>query len=494
MKERLLGIDIGTSACKVAVFDKKGKVLAQSNQPYSLYYPHPGWVEQDPEEWWQAICVGIREVLERAKIAPETIAGIGIDGQSWSCIPVDREGTCLSNTPIWMDTRARTICDQVKEEIGFERIFEVAGNDFLPSYTTPKMLWFQKERPDIFHKTYKFLQSNSFIGMRLTGVMSQDVSQGYGIHFFDMKKCAYDESLARELGLLADLVPEIYPSHGIIGTVSEKAAEKTGLMAGTPVAAGGLDAACGTLGSGVYKKGQTQEQGGQAGGMSICLDEVVAHPKLILGAHVVPDFWLLQGGSVGGGGTLRWFREQFADNESFDDLTRLAEPIPAGSEGVIFLPYMAGERSPIWDPDAKGVFYGLSFDKTKGHMVRSVMEGTAYSLEHNLRTAREAGVDAGELIAMGGAANSVLWTQIKADVTGKSIKVPMSDTATTLGAALLAGVGTGLYESFEEAVRETIVITREQKPNMENHARYERAMELYLELYEDLKETFRKFS
>lgn len=493
MKERLLGIDIGTSACKVAVFDRKGTVLAQANRPYPLYYPHPGWVEQNPTEWWRAICDGIREVLDKGKIAPQTIAGIGIDGQSWSAIPVNREGDVLANTPIWMDTRARNICDRMKEKLGFGRIFQVAGNDFLPSYSTPKMLWFQEERPDVYKKTYKFLQSNSYIGMKLTGVMSQDVSQGYGIHFFHMKKGTYDETLAREMGLSAELVPELYPCHGIIGTVTKKAAEETGLIPGIPVVAGGLDAACGTLGAGVYQKGQTQEQGGQAGGMSICLEEAVAHPKLILGTHVVPGCWLLQGGSVGGGGALRWFKEQLGKDESFDDLTGLAETVPAGSEGVVFLPYMAGERSPIWNPDAKGVFYGLSFDKTKGHLVRAVMEGVAYSLEHNLRTAREVGVDAEELIAMGGASNSVLWTQIKADVTGKTRKVPTSDTATTLGAALLAGVGTGMYDSFDDAVKETIVITREQRPNPEDRERYQKAMELYLELYDDLKDTFHRF-
>ena len=493
MEKLLLGIDIGTSACKVAVFDRKGKVMAQSNQGYSLYYPEPGWVEQDPEEWWQSICAGIRDVLEKGKINPEQIVGIGIDGQSWSCIPVDKEGNCLAKTPIWMDTRARKICARVKERLEFERIFSVAGNDFLPSYSTPKMLWFKEERPAIFAKTYKFLQSNSYIGLKLTGVMSQDLSQGYGIHFFDNKTCTYDESLAKDLGLSVDLVPELYGCHEVIGSVTEAAALATGLAAGTKVVAGGLDAACGTLGAGVYLNGQTQEQGGQAGGMSICLNEATAHPKLILSPHVVPQLWLLQGGTVGGGGVLRWFKQEFGEGQTFDELTAMAEEIPAGSDGVTFLPYMAGERSPIWDPDAKGVYYGLGFDKTKGHMVKASLEGVAYALEHNLRTAKEAGVAVKELVAMGGASNSVLWTQIKADVTGKKIKVPTSDTATTLGACILAGVGVGLYGSFAEAVESTIVITREQEPDLEKHKTYQKSMDLYLELYEKLKDTFKKY-
>lgn len=490
MNKLLLGIDIGTSACKVAIFEKSGKVLAQSNQPYQLYYPNPGWVEQDPEEWWSAICDGIKDVLQQSGVAPEEIAGIGIDGQSWSAIPVDKDGNCLHRTPIWMDTRARDICQRVVDEVGFDTIFQVAGNGFEPSYTTPKMIWFKENMPEVYENTYKFMQSNSYIAMKLTGAMTMDMSQGYGIHFFDMKTCTYNEELAAKLGLSVDKVPDIVPCHQVIGEVTEEAARLTGLAAGTKVVAGGLDAACGTLGAGVYLPGQTQEQGGQAGGMSICVDEALAHPKLILSPHVVPDSWLLQGGTVGGGGVLRWFKQELGGDASFDDLTKMAEEIAPGSDGVVFLPYMAGERSPIWNPDAKGVYYGLGFDKTKGHMVRAALEGVAYSLEHNMRTAAETGVKVDELVAMGGASNSILWTQIKADVTGKTIKVPTSDTATTLGAAILAGVGVGVYESFEEAVKETIVITRVQEPNMENHEIYKKSMELYLKLYEDLKDTF----
>ncbi len=489
----LLGIDIGTSACKVAIFQKDGTVVAQSNQPYQLYYPHPGWVEQDADEWWNAICDGIRDVLEKSAVAPADIAGIGIDGQSWSAIPVDKDGNVLARTPIWMDTRARDICDRVKKEVGFERIFSVAGNDFLPSYTTPKLLWFKEEAPDIYKKADKFLQSNSFIAYRLTGEMSMDLSQGYGVHFFKMDDCTLDGDLAKELGLSTDLIPPLFECHHIVGLVNAQAAALTGLAKGTPVVAGGLDAACGTLGAGVYLPGQTQEQGGQAGGMSICVDHALAHPKLILGAHVVPGMWLLQGGTVGGGGTLRWFKQELGEGSSFDELTALAEPIAPGSDGVIFLPYMAGERSPLWNPDAKGVYYGLGFDKTKGHMVRATLEGVAYSLEHNLRVAAEVGAEVGVLNAMGGASNSRLWTQIKADVTGKTIQVPTSDTASTLGAAILAGVGVGVYEGFEEAITETIHITRVQEPNMEAHEQYQKYMDLYLELSETLTPVFNKY-
>ncbi len=490
MTRQLLGIDIGTSACKIAVFDEDGNVLAQSNQPYQVYYPQSGWAEQNAQEWWEAICLGIREVLAADGVDAENIKGIGVDGQSWSAIPVDKEGNVLYNTPIWMDTRARNICGRVKDEIGADAIFQVAGNDFLPSYVTPKLLWFKEEKPEIFRRTYKFLQSNSYIVFMLTGVMSQDYSQCYGIHFFHMGKLSYDTALADRMGLSPDLLPELYGCDEVVGCVTKEAAEKTGLREGIPVVAGGLDAACGALGAGVYQVGETQEQGGQAGGMSICTDRALAHKDLILGTHVVPGLWLLQGGTVGGGGTLRWFRKELGAGLSFDELTAEAESVAPGSDGVVFLPYMAGERSPIWNPDAKGVFYGLSFDKTRGHMVRAVLEGVAFSLEHNLRTAAQTGVRVDAMNAIGGASNSVLWTQIKADVTGKTIRVPSSDTATTLGTAILAGIGCGIYRNYDEAVKRTIRITRVQEPNPKNKEVYERSMELYLRLYEDLKKTF----
>ena len=493
MGSQLLGIDIGTSACKIAVFDVFGKVLAQSNQSYQVYYPHQGWAEQNAEEWWEAICLGIKDVLSQDGVNADEICGIGVDGQSWSAIPVDKNGNVLHRTPIWMDTRAREICTRIKNDIGEERIFNISGNDFLPSYTTPKMLWFKENMPEVYSNTYKFLQSNSYIVMKLTGIMSQDYSQGYGIHFFDITDLSYDSKLAEDMGLSVDLVPDLYRCDQIVGGVLEDIAKKTGLKPGTPVVAGGLDAACGTLGAGVFKVGQTQEQGGQAGGMSICTDKALSHKKLILGTHVVPDLWLLQGGTVGGGGTLKWFRQELGKELSFDQLVSEAEGITPGADGVLFLPYMSGERSPIWNPDAKGVFYGLSFDKTRGHMVRAVLEGVAYSLEHNLRTATETGINIGTLNAMGGSANSVLWTQIKADVTGKCIQVPTSDTATTLGAALLAGVGCGLYKSYDEAVKSTVVITRTQEPNMQNHKRYQQSMELYLKLYQNLEGLFHEY-
>lgn len=500
-KPYLLGIDIGTSACKVAVFDKEGKVIASASGDYPVYYPADGWVEQNPYEWWDAVCGAIKEIFADGQVKPEEIAGVGIDGQSWSAIAIDKDGNVLTNTPIWMDTRAKSICERLNKEIGEDTVFQVAGNPLQPSYTTPKIVWYKENLPEVYAKIDKILQSNGYIAYRLTGAITQDLSQGYGWHCFNMREGKWDEGMCEKLGIPMSFLPEIVACDAIVGTVTEQASAECGLAVGTPVVAGGLDAACGTLGAGVVHPGETQEQGGQAGGMSICQDVYNADPRMILSFHVVPNQWILQGGTTGGGGVMRWFEREFADYErkmkdetgksSLVQLNEIAEKVAPGSDGVVFLPYMSGERSPIWNPDAKGVFYGLDFSKTKGHMVRACMEGVALSLKHNLDVAEEAGAKAEVLRAMGGSANSLLWTQIKADVTGKEIVVPASDTATTLGAAILAGVGVGFYESYEEAVALTVKETRRHIPNPENKEVYEKNYETYLKLYESLEHLMR---
>lgn len=498
MKPYLLGIDIGTSACKIAIFDRQGHVRAASNGDYPVYYPEEGQAEQNPEEWWSAVCCAVKNALKKGNINPEEIAGIGIDGQSWSAIAVDREGNVLTNTPIWMDTRAADICEELNLKVGADKIFGLSGNSLQPSYTTAKIIWYQRNRPEVYQKTYKILQSNSYIAYKLTGEMTQDMSQGYGLHCFDMHTGTWNEEMCGELGIPKCLLPDIYHCHEMIGTVTEKAAKECGLAKGTPVVAGGLDAACGTLGAGVIHSGECQEQGGQAGGMSICMDTYKADERLILGFHVIPGHWILQGGTTGGGGVMRWLEKEFADYErekgkrigksSLDLFNEEAKAVPAGSDGVVFLPYMSGERSPIWNPKAKGVYYGLDFSKTKGHFIRSAMEGVAFSLRHNLEVAEKAGARVEVMRAMGGSANSLLWTQIKSDVTGKPIVVPASDTATTLGAAMLAGVGVGMYQDFEEAVKLTVQNKRTHEPRKEYREVYDEAYRKYLQIYENLKE------
>ena len=498
MNTYLMGIDIGTSGCKIAVFQRNGEPVASVTKSYSLSHPKEGWAEQNPDLWWEAVVEGVKEIFEKKTIAKEEIVGIGVDGQSWSAIAVDKEGNVLCDTPIWMDTRAASICKEIEESLGEDTIFSCAKNPMKATYTTGKVLWYKKYLPKVYEKADKILQSNSYIVYRLTGKMTQDLSQGYGWHCFDMEKGEWDIELCEKMGIRPQLLPPIYPCHHVVGKVTKEVAKITGLLEGTPVVAGGLDAACGTLGAGVIHDGETQEQGGQAGGMSICMDKALGHKQLILGFHVVPNTWLLQGGTTGGGGVLRWFKEEFGDWETyqaknagesaFDLLCKRGEEIKAGSEGLIFLPYMSGERSPIWNEKAKGVFYGIDFAKNKGHFIRAALEGVAYSLKHNLETALDVGAKVKLLRATGGAANSKLWMQIKADITQIPIEVSKSDTTTTLGAAILAGVGVGIYKDFEEAVALTLTKGDSYQPNTENRFVYEEGYKKYKQLYENLKD------
>lgn len=494
----LMGIDIGTSSCKLAVFDENGEVVATETEKYPVFHKGDGRVEQDPEDWWTHVCAATRRIMASDRMRAANLRGIGIDGQGWSMIPIDRTGSVVYPNPIWMDTRATDVCAEAKGRIGEELIFEVCGNPMEPTYTLPKILWLKKHEPDVYARIDKVLQANSFIVYKLTGEITQDISQGYGLQCFDIRKGTWDEGLCAEFGISPDILPPICNSDVVVGGVSAIAAEESGLPVGTPVVAGGMDAACGTLGSGVISPGETQEQGGQAEGMSICLDSYVADPRLIMGYHVVPGLWLLQGGTVGGGGVIDWAKDNLCFEEkitsglqgtnAYHEMNLAVDSIPAGSDGVVFLPYMRGERSPIWNPHAKGVYFGLSFDRTKAHMLRAAYEGIAFSLKHNLDIAEAAGAEVDSLWAMGGSANSNTITQIKADVTGKKIFVAASDTATTLGAALLAGVGVGMYASYQEAKEKAVRVRATYTPDPEKAAAYDRAYKTYLDLYEHLED------
>ena len=471
----LLGIDIGTSACKVAVFSEDGEVLKSYSREYPVYYPKSGYAEQNPDEWYAAICSCIKELSDY------DITAIGIDGQGWSCIPVDKNHNSLCNTPIWFDMRSTKECKSLS--LFDEEIWQVSQNPIQPSYSTPKALWFKNNYPEIYNKAYKFLMSNSFIAMKLTGNILQDKSMSYGHYFYNMKTCEYDYNLLEKIGLNSNHYPEIVDSHHIVGEITEKASKETGLKTGIPVIIGGLDAACGTLGAGVIHAGQTQEQGGQAGGMSICTKSHLSDKRLILGNHVVPDLYLLQGGTVAGGAAMNWFKKEFGG--TFGEIDSCAEVVSEASEGLIFLPYLNGERSPIWDENAKGVYYGVTFKTTKAHFARATMEGTAFALRHNLETAKKTGAKIEKLYSVGGAANSKLWMQIKSDITGYEMVVPNSENATTLGAVILAGAAAKVYRDFSDAISKTVRFTAEYKPK--KYDQYEKSYEKYLKIYEQLK-------
>ena len=485
MDKYLLGIDIGTSAVKTAVFDFDGNLIADCLESYKTYYPAAHFAEQDPADWWKAVCTCIKEIT--GKVNASQICAVGVDGQGWSAVAADGNGNALCKTPIWTDTRSTAECEFLKTVLTESEWFEISKNPIQPGYSLPKVLWYKNNVPDILSKAQYILQSNSYIAMKLTGNATQDVSQGYAYHFFDMESGKWRKDLIDALNIPSHLFPEPEACSKISGKVTHEASIQTGLIEGTPVVTGGLDAACAALGVGAVRPGMTQEQSGQAGGMSICTDKCVSDPKLIMGFHTVPGQWLVQGGTTGGGGALRWLRSTVCPEISYKEMDEIASQVKPGCDGLIFLPYLAGERSPLWNPDAKGVFFGLTFAHTKAHIIRSVMEGVAFSLRHNLETADRAGAPVNVMRSAGGSSASTLWTQIKADVTGKTIEVPTGNSATVYGASILAGVGAGVFEDEITAAEKTVKPGRIQYPDAENESIYTRQYNRYIELYEKLE-------
>jgi len=499
----LLGIDVGTSGLKAVVYDaEEASPVAFASGEYPLEFPFRGAVEQDARLWWKATVAALsslkQKLAERGRNLGE-IRAVGVGGQGWSCLPVDEKGEPLRPSMIWLDRRAEEECDYLRREFGDNAILEISGNRIDPAYVTPKQLWLKKHQPQIFRKARYFLQSESYIVFKLTGRFTQNLSSGYGFYFFDIARGEWRADIAERMGIPIEKHPEIYDCSEVVGEVTTESAEETGLRRGTPVVAGGLDAACATLGAGVYLRGQTQDQGGTAGGMSICVDEPLRHPDLILGFHVVPRMWLLQGGTVAGGASLNWFRDTFGvspdlksqnpDADDFELLSMEAAESEAGSGGVIFLPYLAGERSPLWDSAACGVFFGLSFTTKRCQIVRAVMEGAAFALRHNLETAATVGAEVTELYGVGGATRSEVWCQIKSDITGKPMHIPSISEGTTLGAAILAGKGVGVFREIADGVRLMVKRSRSHLPRAELKSIYDRLYGIYLKLYPALRES-----
>ena len=357
------------------------------------------------------------------------------------------------------------------------------------------MIWLKKHHPEIFDSAHKFLEATGFIVAKLTNEFSCDYTQAYGYHFFDIRKEEWDQEKATKLGVPVEKMPRLAPSSEIVGEITEKAAQETGLQPGTPVIAGCLDAAAGALGAGVIQPGQTNEQGGQAGGFGISLDHVVIEPRLIFCHHLIPGQYLLQAGTVGGG-SLEWFKANIDNDKqaSFEQYSQEAASANAGAKGLIFLPYMAGERTPFWSSTPKGVFFGLSYQTKRADMVRAMMEGCAFAVYDNLHIAKENGVEVDEYLGSGGATKSDIWCQIKADIYGKpfivSKRADGGDGGHGLGLFALTAYGVGLRDDIGEVIAESLPKRKVFEPSSENHARYEEFFHVYRNLSRKLMQDF----
>ena len=500
----ILTFDVGTSSTKTALWSGSGQLVAEASYAYAVYRPDPLRAEMDPEDWWRAIATTARQVLAQSGVTADQVVGIGVDGISWTLVPVDQAVRPLFPALTWLDRRAIEESDALAGLPDAQRLVRLDANPLDPAYITPKLVWLKKNHPDIFEHTFKFLTSTGFIVARLTGEWTCDWTQAYGFHCFDMERACWDAWAADQIGVPLDRLPELVAPYQVVGPLTAAAAEATGLRAGTTVIAGGLDAAFGALGSGVTRPGQTNEQGGQAGGMGISMDHVVVEPRLIFSHHVLPGQYLLQAGTVGGG-SLGWFRDVLGDEEirqaaavgcsPFELFTHQVLATPPGAHGVLFLPYMAGERTPLWNNQARGVFFGLSYATGRGDLLRAIMEGCAFAVYDNLRIAEEKGAHVTEWLGSGGATQSSAWCQIKADISNRPFVVARladgREGGHSLGLFALTACAAGLDDQPGHLVERLLVQRQEYMPSPAHHAMYEDLFGVYLKLSRKLLEDFR---
>ncbi len=500
MQPLLLGIDIGTTAAKAALFTPDGRLQAVGSAEYPLYHIRAGWVEQRPDEWWNATCTAIRQALAQVEQGAERIAGICVSAQAPTLIALDADGQPLRPALIWMDRRAEAEVTELENLLGGDAIYRVTGNRPDAFYVGAKHRWYMKNEPHLLARTRTFLQITGYINYRLTGLMSLDTSHAALLQLRDYATGEWSPDLMAACGVEPGQFPPVRPAHEILGEVTADAAEATGLRIGTPVVVGTVDGAAAALEAGAADPGVAAEMTGTSTVMIMPNNSGVTESAFIAMPHALPGIDLLLGAMVSSGASLRWFRDQFADLErqtaqqsqadAFDLLTSQAAQAPAGSDGLIFLPYMMGERSPLWNTNARGVLFGLSLATPKAAVIRAILEGTAYALRHNVEVAQQAGVPITEVRSVGGGTRSALWNQIKADVLGVPVLLPEASVGAPFGDALVVGLGVGLYSNVLDTVREVVKIKTRYEPDAANHARYSQQYALFRSIYEHLRPDF----
>ena len=492
----LIGIDIGTSATKVLVIDATGAIRARHTAGYPLSTPKPGWAEQDPAHWWQAVRAGLEAVREHLD-GSITIKAIGLSGQMHGLVPLDAADRVIRPAILWNDQRTARQCAWITERAGgLDGLLAMTSNPMLLGYTGGKIIWMRDEEPANFERLTRFLNPKDHIRLILTGEHATDVSEGSGTGLFDVQNRRWSNDLLGRLDIPLSMVPKAYESHEVTGTIRDSIADQFGLPRGLPVVGGGGDGVIQTTGSGLIDPGTAQTIIGTAGIAACALDHCAANPegRLQIFCNNAPGRWHCMGVSMNAGGSFAWLRKTlsaFSDGEvPFDAMTALAEAVPPGAEGLLFLPYLIGERCPHPDPDARGAFVGLTLRHGTGHLVRAAMEGVVYSIREMLELMKPMGLEAHTIRASGGGAASPLWRQIQADALGAEVEI-VSGAAEggAYGAALVAGVGTGAWPDLQAATR-TIEVESRTPPDTKAKPAYDAAFEIYRKLYPTLKPRF----
>ncbi len=498
-----LGIDIGTSGTKTLLVSATGKILAEASATYPCYHPRPLWSEQDPEDWWKATVKTVRAVIRKTGTRPAEIRAIGLSGQMHGSVFLDRNDKVLCKALLWNDQRTAQECAEIESRAGGRRkLIQMVANPALTGFTAPKILWLRNNRPRLFERTRKILLPKDDVRRRLTGEYATDVSDASGMLLLDVRRRNWSSTLLSRLELDPDLFGRCYESEEVTGTLTAAAARTLGLTTDCKVVGGAGDCAAGAVGTGVVKPGVLSSSIGTSGVMFVHSDKMEVDPcgRLHTFCHAVRGKWHMMGVSLTAGGSLQWFVDnlcsQLAKNgqDPYKVLNREAAKIAAGSEGLLFLPYLAGERTPHADPDARGSLVGLTLKHTRGHVTRAVMEGVTYAMRDSLAIIESMGVPVRQVRASGGGAKSALWRQMQADVFGKKVVTINTEQGPAYGVALLAAVGAGEYKNISEACAATIKVVSETVVDRASKRKYDQCFPLFQELYQSLKGDFKQIS
>jgi xylulokinase len=502
-----IGIDIGTSGTKTLAINPAGKILASATEGYRLFHPKPLWSEQDPEDWWRATVKSVRKVVKAAKAKPADVRAIGLSGQMHGSVFLNKKHEVIRPAILWNDQRTAAECAEIEQRAGGRsELIRMVANPALTGFTSPKILWLRNHEPKNFDKTVKILLPKDDVRRRLTGELATDVSDASGMLLLDVVHRTWSRELLGKLELDEDLFATCVESEDVTGTLTKAAAKELGLSTECKVVGGAGDCAAGAVGNGIVRTGVLATSIGTSGIMFVHSDDPEVDPegRLHTFCHAVRGKWHMMGVSLTGGGALQWFKNRLCETDAaaakkkkadvYDLLTQEAAQTPPGAEGLFFLPYLAGERTPHADPDARGAFVGLTLAHTRGHLVRSVMEGVCFALRDSLEIIKSCGVPVKQIRASGGGSKSPFWRQLQADVLGQKVYSMVADEGPAYGVALLAAVGDGAYKNIEEACKATVETASETKPQPKAVKLYDRAFPLYQALYRSLKEDFKRIA
>ena len=500
MPKKVLGIDVGTGGTRAVLLDDSGRVVASATSEHApISAPQIGWAEQDPHDWWRATCAAVKECLQVARVRPEDVAAIGLTGQMHGMVLLDAAGEVLRPSIIWCDQRTDPQGRAITEKVGARRLIELTANPALTNFTLTKIWWVQQHEPQIWARARTILLPKDYVRFRLTGARAIDVADASGTLLLDVANRRWSAPMMELSHVPAEFLPQVFESPEITGEISEDGARATGLCTGTPVVAGAGDQAAGAVGMGIVRPGAVSATIGTSGVVfaATSAPTLDPHGRIHTFCHAVPGRWHVMGVTQSAGYSLRWFRDEFCacpdgKRASYDQLTAEAAKTNPGADGLIWLPYLMGERTPHLDPDARGALVGLTAQHTRGHVVRAILEGVAFSLRDTLTIFRELKLPIESTRLGGGGARGALWRQIQADVYGMPVEILEAEEGGAFGAGLLAGVGVGVWPSVETACEKAIRVAQRVEPDPHRVAIMNRQYEEYRSLYPALKDTFHR--